>query len=149
MSYKAAKPAVLFVCAKNGGKSQMAAGLLRRAAGESVTVASAGTTPGVALNRLSAESLAEIGVDISGEFPKAVTVEAQQAADVVVVLGAEAQLDELEGTRYERWETDEPSSRGIEGLERMRLVRDDIDQRVRVLHRQLMDQAGESGPVSL
>ncbi|MBG6215946.1 arsenate-mycothiol transferase [Arthrobacter sp. CAN_A6] len=142
MSYKAAKPAVLFVCAKNGGKSQMAAGLMRSAAGDSVTVASAGTKPGAAINQLSAESLAEVGVDVSGEFPKAVTVEAQQAADVVVILGAEAQLDEIEGTRYERWETDEPSTRGIEGLERMRLVRDDIDERVRVLLGQFRKQAG-------
>lgn len=59
------------------------------------------------------------------------TLEAQHAADVVVLLGNEAQLEQLEGTRYERWDTDVPSTRGIEGMERMRLVRD--GERVRVL----------------
>ncbi|WP_026549376.1 low molecular weight phosphatase family protein [Arthrobacter sp. Br18] len=137
MRYKASKPAVLFVCVKNGGKSQMAAGLMRKVAGDAVTVASAGTKPGTAINQLSASSLAEVGVDLSGEFPKSVSLEAQKAADVVIILGAEAQLEAIDGTRYEWWETDDPSRRGIEGMERMRLVRDDIDQRVRSLFNQL------------
>ena len=64
------KPTVLFVCVKNGGKSQMAAGLMRKIAGETVAVYSAGTAPGNALNDLSAQSLLEIGVDITAEHPK-------------------------------------------------------------------------------
>ncbi len=64
------------------------------------------------------------------------TLEAQRAADVVVLLGNEAQLEEVEGTRYERWDTDEPNTRGIEGKERMRMVRD--DGRVRVLLQRLL-----------
>ncbi|MBS4104958.1 arsenate-mycothiol transferase ArsC, partial [Tsukamurella paurometabola] len=67
---ESATPSVLFVCVKNGGKSQMAAGLMRKAAGEAVEVHSAGTKPGSAVNGLSAESLAEVGVDITGETPK-------------------------------------------------------------------------------
>ena len=63
-------PSVLFVCVKNGGKSQMAAGLMRRAAGDSVEVHSAGTKPGGAVNALSAQSLLEVGVDLTGEQPK-------------------------------------------------------------------------------
>ena len=63
------KPSVLFVCVKNGGKSQMAAGLMRKAAGDQVDVYSAGTKPGDAVNALSAETLLEVGVDISGETP--------------------------------------------------------------------------------
>ncbi|MHA7208540.1 arsenate-mycothiol transferase ArsC [Arthrobacter sp. MDT1-65] len=134
MSFKTDTPSVLFVCVKNGGKSQMAAGLMDKVAGGSVTTASAGTMPGSAVNALSAEVLAEVGVDISRNVPRRITAEDQDQADVVVILGAEAQVDEVPGTLYERWETDEPSDRGIDGIERMRLVRDDILARVTTLH---------------
>ncbi|MUK00451.1 low molecular weight phosphatase family protein [Vibrio cholerae] len=134
MSFTADTPAVLFVCVKNGGKSQMAAGLMDKVAGDSVTSASAGSKPGSAVNGLSAEVLAEVGVDISKNVPRQITVEDQARADVVVILGPEAQVDEVEGTLYERWNTDEPSDRGIDGIERMRLVRDDILERVIALH---------------
>ena len=68
-------PSVVFVCVKNGGTSQMAAGLMRKTAGEAVEVHSAGTKPGSAVNGLSAEALAEVGVDITGETPKAIDPE--------------------------------------------------------------------------
>ncbi len=126
------RPSVLFVCVKNGGKSQMAAGLMTQAAGNAAHVSSAGTRPGSAVNALSAESLLEVGVDITGETPKAVTPGMAAAADVVVTLG-KAHVEPVEGTRFENWDTDEPSERGIEGIERMRLVRDDIAARVRDL----------------
>lgn len=132
-----ATPSVLFICVKNGGKSQMAAGLMRDLARGTVEVHSAGTKPGNAINALSAESLAELGIDISAETPKAVIQQALQAADVVVTLGSEAKVTAPEGTRYENWNIDEPSERGIEGMERMRLVRDDIRKRVQVLHAEL------------
>ena len=136
-------PAVLFVCVKNGGKSQMAAGLLRldlAAAGRegAVVVSSAGTQPGSKVNALSAEVLQEIGADISGETPTQLTPEAMREAGHVVVIGAEAEVEELEGVRIERWEIDEPSERGLEGRERMVLVRDDIHLRVRELHERLL-----------
>ncbi|MCW2131692.1 arsenate-mycothiol transferase [Arthrobacter sp. VKM Ac-2550] len=123
---------------KNGGKSQMAAGLMRDLARGTIEVHSAGTKPGKAINALSAESLAELGIDISAEKPKAVTEEALRAADVVVTLGSEAKVTVPEGTRYQNWDIDEPSERGIEGIERMRLVRDDICQRVKALHAELI-----------
>lgn len=135
------KPSVLFVCAKNGGKSQMAAGLMRRLAGDEVEVHSAGTTPGSTINALSAESLCEVGVDISGETPKAVDPQLVHDVDVVVILGREAQLEPVLGTVFQNWDTDEPSERGIDGIERMRLVRDDIAARVRVLAQQLQSTA--------
>ena len=134
------KPSVLFVCVKNGGKSQMAAGLMTKRAGGAVRVASAGTRPGSAVNALSAESLAEVGVDISANTPKPVTEELVAAADVVVTLGREAHVDEVPGTRFENWDTDEPSERGIDGIERMRLVRDDIARRVDDLYQRLTQQ---------
>ena len=127
------KPSVLFVCVKNGGKSQMAAGLMRSIAGESVDVDSAGTKPGDAVNPLSAAALLEVGVDITGEVPKAITVEMVRHADVVITLGRDARVQAVAGTRFENWDTDEPSERGIDGMQRMRLVRDDIATRVRGL----------------
>lgn len=126
-------PSVLFVCQKNGGKSQMAAALLRAAAGDTVTVHSAGTKPGAVLNAQSVESLTELGIDVGDEHPKMISSEMVTAADVVVVLGAEAQVAEVPDTTFETWITDEPSERGIQGMERMRLVRDDIRARVDAL----------------
>lgn len=134
---EAKKPSVLFVCVKNGGKSQMAAGLMRLAVGDRVDVYSAGTKPGAALNAQSVESLLELGADISGETPKLVDPQLVRDVDVVVTLGREAHVDLVPGTRFENWDTDEPSERGIEGIERMRLVRDDIAARVQQLAQQL------------
>lgn len=133
------KPSVLFVCAKNGGKSQMAAGLMRQLAGDEIEVHSAGTKPGAAVNALSAESLSEVGVDISGEKPKAVDPQLVRDVDVVVILGSEARLEPVPGTEFQNWDTDEPSERGIDGIERMRLVRDDIAIRVNELLAQLKE----------
>ena len=130
-------PSVLFVCSKNGGKSQLAAGLMNQLAGGAVTVHSAGTKPGKSLNPQAVESLTELGIDITGEHPKPVTHEVLDAVDVVIVLGTEAKVEPHEGTRFEVWETDEPSERGFEGMERMRLVRDDIKARVQKLHTEL------------
>jgi arsenate-mycothiol transferase len=106
-------PSVLFVCVKNGGKSQMAAGLMRQLAGDAIAVESAGTQPGHSVNMLSAASLAEVGVDISEQTPKPVTDDLVRAADIVVTLGREAHVDPLPGTSIENWDTDEPSERGI------------------------------------
>jgi arsenate-mycothiol transferase len=133
---------VLFVCVRNGGKSQMAAGLMRAVAGGDVEVHSAGTDPGTAINALSAQSLAEVGVDISAETPKPVDPELLRRVDLVVTLGREARVDAPAGVPVENWDTDEPSERGIDGIERMRLVRDDIDRRVRDLAARLGDQPG-------
>ena len=83
------KPSVLFVCVKNGGKSQMAAGLMRHLAGDQVHVDSAGTRPGGHLNAESVASLQEVGIDISGGSPKPVTDELVELADLVVVLGGD------------------------------------------------------------
>ena len=138
----ATTPNVLFICVKNGGKSQMAAGLMQDLARGSVEVHSAGTKPGNSLNELSTQSLAELGVDISSGKPQPVTEQMLAAADVVVTLGREAKVSVPEGTRYENWDIDEPSERGIEGMARMRLVRDDINQRVRRLHAELTGNDG-------
>jgi arsenate-mycothiol transferase len=135
-------PSVLFVCVKNAGKSQMAAGLMRKLAADAVQVHSAGTRPGDALNELSAQVLAEDGVDINGETPKLIDPQLVRDVDVVVTLGREAHVEPVPGTRFERWDTDEPSERGIDGIERMRLVRDDIAARVADLFTRLKGHSG-------
>jgi arsenate-mycothiol transferase len=132
------KPSVLFVCVKNAGKSQMAAGLMRQVAGDTVDVYSAGTKPGTALNALSAKALAEVAVDITDEKPKPIDAQLLRDVDIVVTLGREASVDPAPGTRFENWDTGEPSERGIDGIERMRLVRDDIAARVRNLRDELL-----------
>jgi arsenate-mycothiol transferase len=91
-------PSVLFVCVKNVGKSQMAAGLMCKLAGDTVRVYSAGTSPGAIINSLSAESLAEIGVDINSERPKLIDPQLVRDVDLVVTLGREAQVEHVTGT---------------------------------------------------
>lgn len=109
---------------------------MRLHAGDAVEVHSAGTAPGTTINALSAQSVAELGADMSGETPRAIDPDLMRRADRVVAIGAEAAQefhdDDNAGT-FVTWITDEPSDRGIEGLERMRLVRDDIDRHVRDL----------------
>lgn len=128
---------MLFVCVRNGGKSQMAAGLMRQAAGDTVHVYSAGTNPGAEINALSVASLVELGVDISSEKPKPIDPDLLGKVNLVITLGREAKVDPLPGVRLENWDTDEPSDRGIDGIERMRLVRDDIAVRVKALASQM------------
>ncbi|MFF5035684.1 arsenate-mycothiol transferase ArsC [Nocardia salmonicida] len=134
-------PSVLFVCVKNGGKSQMAAGLMRAAADDRVEIHSAGTKPGTSVNALSAQSLLEVGVDIRAEIPKPIDPALLRTVDLVVTLGSEAHVEPVEGVRIINWDTDEPSERGIDGIERMRLVRDDIAARVETLLTELTTPA--------
>ena len=106
-------------------------------------VYSAGTKPGTAINDLSAQALAEVGVDITGNTPTLIDPQLVRDVDLVVTLGREAHVDPVPGTRFENWDTDEPSERGIDGIERMRLVRDDIAARVAdLLARMVVDQRG-------
>jgi arsenate-mycothiol transferase len=131
------RPAVLFICVKNGGKLQIAAALMRQLAGPQIEVHSAGTAPGHKLNALSVDALAEIGAGTEGEAPKPLDPDLLDRMDVVVTLGEDARVDPVAGPRFETWVTDEPSERGIDGIERMRLVRDDIAARVARLAAQL------------
>lgn len=128
---------MLFVCVKNAGKSQMAAALMRHLASNRVEVHSAGTHPGGKLNSESVASLAEIGVDIGDEHPKPIDRNLLADIDLVVVLGQEAKLAVPDTAELRTWETDEPSQRGIDGADRMRLIRNDINTRVQALAAEL------------
>ena len=143
------RPSVLFVCVKNGGKSQMAAALMRQLAGDAVEVHSAGTNPGDRLNEQSAQAVEELGATFAGEHPKPIDPAVLALVDRVIVTGGDARVDPLPGMvgQIEVWETDEPAERGIEGMERMRLVRDDLQRHVTDLAAE-MCSAGTHSPVA-
>ena len=124
---------VLFVCVSNRGKSVMAERLSVTVT-DRIAASSAGTSAkiGGQVNELSAQVLAEVGADAGGHRPRQLTDEMMRAADLVVVVGT-AEVTPPDGVSVEVWNTDEPSDRGIDGLERMRLIRDDITTRIRDL----------------
>ena len=123
-------PEVLFVCVHNAGRSQMAAGLLHKLAGDSVTVRSAGSEPAEQLNPRVVEAMKEIGVDISAELPKPLTGNMVKAADVVITMGCGDACPICPGKRYEDWELEDPAGKDLETVRR---IRDDIQGRVRTL----------------
>jgi arsenate-mycothiol transferase len=133
-------PNVLFVCVSNAGKSVMAQGLMHHSAPTHITATSAGTHAKHRVNELSAQVLAEVGIDISGHRPTRLTDSLIRAADLVVVVGTQAHVAPLDGTPIEVWDIDEPSLRGIDGIERMRLIRDDIADHVATLAARLTPQ---------
>ncbi|MGZ5383761.1 MAG: arsenate reductase ArsC [Acidimicrobiia bacterium] len=124
------RPAVLFLCVHNAGRSQMAAGWLRHLAGDAVEVFSGGSEPAADVNQVAVEAMAEVGIDIRAEFPKPWTDEIVRAADVVVTMGCGDACPVFHGKRYEDWELTDPAGQPIDVV---RGVRDDIEARVRTL----------------
>jgi len=127
-------PEVLFVCVHNAGRSQMAAALLNKRAEGRVHVRSAGSAPADSLNPAVVEAMSELGLDTSQEFPKPLTDEFVQDADVVVTMGCGDACPIYPGKRYEDWQLDDPAGQPIETVRR---IRDDIDSRVQQLLAQL------------
>lgn len=123
-------PTVLFVCVHNAGRSQMAAGYLRALAGDRVEVLSAGSEPGDRINPVAVAAMAEEGIDIAGNAPKVLTIEAVQESDVVITMGCGDTCPIFPGKRYEDWELDDPAGRP---LEEVRPIRDEIKRRVQAL----------------
>jgi arsenate reductase (thioredoxin) len=125
-----AAPSVLFVCVHNAGRSQMAAALLAHHAGGAVEVRSAGSEPADAINPAVREVMAELGIDLSAEQPKKLTVDAVEASDVVITMGCGDTCPVFPGKRYLDWELTDPAGKGVDAV---RPIRDEIDSRVRVL----------------
>ena len=121
------KPSVLFVCVHNAGRSQMAAGWLRRLAGDRIEVRSAGSMPADQINPIAVEAMREEGIDITAEQPKVLTPEAVQASDVVITMGCGDACPYYPGKRYEDWKLDDPAGQGIDAV---RPIRDDIRARI-------------------
>jgi arsenate reductase (thioredoxin) len=125
------RPEILYVCVHNAGRSQMAALLTAELSGGRVNVRSAGSDPAERVNPLVLEAMAEVGLDMSAEFPKPLTDEVVRAADAVITMGCGDSCPIYPGTRYEDWELADPADAG--GIEQVRAIRDAIRERVEVL----------------
>ena len=129
-----ARPEVLFVCVHNAGRSQMAAALLERYAGDQVIVRSAGTDPGERVNPAVVQAMAEVGIDLSHVSPKLLTDASVRASEVVITMGCGDACPIYPGKRYEDWDLEDPSGKS---LEEVRQIRDEIDARIRRLVEEL------------
>jgi len=129
------KPAVLFVCVHNAGRSQMAAGYLRALAGGRIDVFSAGSEPGDAINPAAVAVMAEEGIDLSRAVPQILTTDAVRQADVVITMGCGDACPIFPGKRYEDWQLTDPAGQPVDVV---REVRDDIKGRVQELIRSLI-----------
>ena len=129
------KPAVLFVCIHNAGRSQMAAGFMRELAGDRVDVLSAGSEPKESINPVAVAAMQEVGIDISNQQPKILTTEAVFESDAVITMGCGDACPIFPGKRYEDWVLEDPAGQDIEFVRR---VRDDIKGRVEVLLSELL-----------
>jgi len=130
-------PTVLFVCVQNAGRSQIAAGILRQLAGDRVTVWTAGSAPVGDVRSSIVATLDEIGVPLGGEFPKPLTDDMVRAADVVITMGCGDACPIYPGRRYFDWELEDPVGKGPD---RIRVIRDDIETRVRALLPEVLAQ---------
>jgi arsenate reductase len=123
-------PTVLFVCVRNAGRSQMAAALLKRIAGDGVHVLSAGTRPADDVHPNVVAAMREVGIDLSAVRPRRLEDAAVREADVVVTMGCGDECPFYPGKRYEDWDLPDPADRPVEGV---RAIRDEIERRVRDL----------------
>ena len=124
------RPTVLFLCVQNAGRSQMAMGFFQHYAGDRAVGWSGGSEPSSQVNPAAIAAMAEVGIDITSEFPKPWTDEIVRAADVVITMGCGDACPIFPGKRYEDWELDDPAGLGIEAV---RPIRDEIEARVQAL----------------
>lgn len=124
------QPTVLFVCVHNAGRSQMAAGYMQHLSGGKVRVLSAGSAPKDSINPIAVEAMAEVGIDIANNQPKILTNEAVEESDVVITMGCGDTCPFYPGKRYEDWVLEDPAGQGIETV---RIIRDQIKARVEKL----------------
>ena len=120
-------PTALFSCVHNAGRSQMALGWFLHLAGDRAVAWSGGSEPGREINPAAVEAMAEVGIDITAEFPKPWTDEVVRAADVVVTMGCGDACPIFPGKRYEDWELDDPAGQDVDSV---RPIRDEIRTRV-------------------
>ena len=132
------RPRVLFVCVHNAGRSQMAAALLSRLAGDRVEVLSAGTEPADRLHPAVVEVMREVGVELAAARPRLLTDALAREADVVITMGCGDTCPYHPGTRYDDWPVEDPAGRDLEAVRR---IRGDIEARVRELVAELAPAA--------
>ena len=105
-------------------------GYFEHLAGDAAIAWSGGSEPGAQVNPSAVAVMAEVGIDISKEYPKPWTDEIVRAADVVITMGCGDACPIFPGKRYEDWELQDPAGLGVESV---RPIRDDIEARVRTL----------------
>jgi arsenate reductase len=120
----------LFVCLHNAGRSQISAALLEREAAGRHAALSAGTTPAEHVHPEVIEAMLELGIDLSDREPRLLTRELAERADVVVTMGCGDACPYIPGKRYIDWDLPDPKGRSPAEV---RVIRDDIAARVRVL----------------
>ena len=118
---------ILFVCVHNAGRSQMAAGFMQALGVGRVEVLSAGSAPKDSINPIAVQAMTEVGIDIANNIPKILTDEAVIASDVVITMGCGDTCKFYPGKRYEDWQLEDPAGKG---LEEVRIIRDQIKERV-------------------
>lgn len=124
------RPAVLFLCIHNAGRSQMALGWFNHLAGDRAVAWSGGSEPAERINPAAVAAMAEVGIDITGEYPKPWTEATVRAADVVVTMGCGDTCPYYPGKRYDDWELADPAGQDVAAV---RPIRDEIERRVRAL----------------
>jgi arsenate reductase len=134
-------PEVLFVCVQNAGRSQMAAALLTVEAKGRIHVRSAGSMPAAELDPAVVAVMAELGLDLSREYPKPLTDDVVRASDVVITMGCGDSCPIYPGKRYEDWELPDPAD---QTLENVREIRDRIHMRVKTLAASLTKETTSS-----
>jgi arsenate reductase len=133
---------ILYLCNHNAGRSQMAAAFTSHLGQDRVSVMSAGSTPVSEVNTVAVQAMEELGIDLSGEFPKPVTDEVIHAADVIVTMGCGEACPVYPEKRYLDWEVADPAGQPVEVV---RAIRDDIRRRVENLLTELGVLAGSRG----
>jgi protein-tyrosine-phosphatase len=123
-------PVALFLCVHNAGRSQIALGWFNHLAGDRAIAWSGGSEPATEINQAAVAAMAEVGIDITGEFPKPWTDEIVNAADVVVTMGCGDACPLYPGKRYEDWVLDDPAGLDVAAV---RPIRDEIRRRVEAL----------------
>jgi protein-tyrosine-phosphatase len=113
----------------------MAAGFMRELGQGRVEVLSAGSAPKDSINPIAVEAMAEVGIDIANNIPKVLTTEAVQESDAVITMGCGDVCPFYPGKRYEDWVLDDPAGQGIESV---RVIRDEIKNRVEKLLSELL-----------
>ena len=121
------RPTVLFLCVHNAGRSQMAIGWFKEMAGDRAVAWSGGSEPTSQINPAAIEAMAEVGIDITQEYPKPWTDEIVQAADAVITMGCGDACPIFPGKRYEDWVLEDPQGLDVASV---RPIRDDIKGRV-------------------
>ncbi|WP_135362753.1 arsenate-mycothiol transferase ArsC [Halosimplex halophilum] len=139
---------IAFVCVQNAGRSQMSAAFAererdRRGLGDRVEILTGGTHPADRVHDGVVDAMAEVGVDLSDRTPRAITAEELRACDYVATMGCSTlDLGDAEDDVDVRdWALDDPDG---EDPERVREIRDEIEDRVAALFDEFSD-AGD-GP---